>query len=174
MRKRAFTLVELLVVVVIIGILATLAEAKWQGYRDRADMLVDETNQKTILLGMELFADDNGGELPESVGELYPRYVKSVKTLTCASDKTPPTVGYDGKVNGRSYTINPYFRGKRYGRDLVSKNPDIYLLVESEDNTSTDHLAYRHGGTFLWGKSKDKDTAVVTYASGKHERCKQQ
>ncbi len=72
MRTRAFTLVELLVSVVITGILATLAMASYQGAMDRANMLVDETNQKILALAVKLYATDQDA-LPGSLSQLRPR-----------------------------------------------------------------------------------------------------
>jgi prepilin-type N-terminal cleavage/methylation domain-containing protein len=61
---RAFTLVELLVVIAIIAILAALllpvlAAAKEKGYRTQCI-----NNFKQLALGIQLYADDHGDQLP--------------------------------------------------------------------------------------------------------------
>jgi len=65
--KRAFTLVEMLVVVAIIGILASLllaalSRAKENGYRTQC-----ANNFKQLAIGIQLYADDHGDQLPGPV-----------------------------------------------------------------------------------------------------------
>ena len=67
-----FTVMELLLAVVVIGILASFAMAGYQGYRDRTAMLVDETNQKVLAAAVKLYAYDNNA-LPGSLSQLRNR-----------------------------------------------------------------------------------------------------
>ena len=65
--KRAFTLVEMLVVIAIIAILAALllpvlSAAKEKGYRTRC-----VNNFKQLAIGIQLYADDHGDQLPGPV-----------------------------------------------------------------------------------------------------------
>jgi prepilin-type N-terminal cleavage/methylation domain-containing protein len=65
--KRAFTLVEMLVVIAIIGILASLlltalSQAKEKGYRTQC-----LNNFKQLALGIQMYADDHGDQLPGPV-----------------------------------------------------------------------------------------------------------
>lgn len=187
MRTRAFTLVELLVSVVITGVLATLAMASYQGAMDRANMLVDETNQKILELAVKLYATDQDA-LPGSLSQLrprdlerayamwqetrparprawaavhewwgvavaeaatavpfYPRYISDVKTLTCPSDSTPPTVNTGG-LSGASYALNPAAanRSRTWLTDAV--NGDLPLIYEADDPSAPpEQMVFRHG-----------------------------
>jgi type II secretory pathway pseudopilin PulG len=64
-----FTSLELMVVILIAAILAAVAMTSYQGYRDRAAMLVDETNQRILQAAVKLYAYDHNA-LPASLSQL--------------------------------------------------------------------------------------------------------
>lgn len=72
-RIGAFTLLEVMVAVVILAIVASMATAGYTRYRDRAQIISDEVNEKVILVGIKLSAYDNNS-LPGSLSELKPEY----------------------------------------------------------------------------------------------------
>jgi len=72
---RAFTIVELMVAVVILTIIVSISSVGYAGYRDKAAMLVDETNQKVLLAAVKLFAYDTNA-LPGSLSQLRSRDVE--------------------------------------------------------------------------------------------------
>jgi len=71
-ERKAFTLIELMVVVLIIGILAALAVPQFVGQSDRAKEKKAKADLKTIGSAVEMYYTEKGtlpGELDELVGE---------------------------------------------------------------------------------------------------------
>ena len=71
-RKRAFTVIELMVAVVILTIIVSIATVGYTQYLDKTAMMVDETNQKVLLGAVKLFAYDTNA-LPGSLSQLRSR-----------------------------------------------------------------------------------------------------
>ncbi|MFA5792476.1 MAG: prepilin-type N-terminal cleavage/methylation domain-containing protein [Candidatus Gracilibacteria bacterium] len=65
--KRAFTLIELLIVITIIGILAVALLPKLTGGTDRAKDAQRKADLQQIATALEFYADDNG-EYPTDAG----------------------------------------------------------------------------------------------------------
>lgn len=63
-KTKAFTLIELLTVIAIIGILAAILIPVVGAVRERARGAVCQTNLRSIGMAMFLFAEDNHGRLP--------------------------------------------------------------------------------------------------------------
>ncbi len=61
--SRAFTLVELLVVIGVIAILAGLLIPVLSRAKDRARRVTCQNNQRQLNLGWQMYADENGGNL---------------------------------------------------------------------------------------------------------------
>lgn len=70
-----FTVMELLLAVMIVTIIVAMSTVGFTQYRDKAAMLVDETNQKVLLAAVKLFAYDTNA-LPGSLGELRPQDIE--------------------------------------------------------------------------------------------------
>ena len=61
---KAFTLIELLIVVTIIAVLASIALPAFNGVKERGDQTKDLSNAKQIALALRQFAIDNNGQYP--------------------------------------------------------------------------------------------------------------
>lgn len=88
--SRAFTLVELLVVISIVGLLSALAFPAFKGAYTKARSDVCVNNLRQLSVAINLYTADNDGRLPAS-------YV----------------VGSNGADNNWWYNVNPYTNAKR-------------------------------------------------------------
>ena len=68
-NRKAFTILELMAAVVILTIVVSMSSVGYSRYRDRAAMLVDETNEKVHLATVKLYAYDNNA-LPGSLSQV--------------------------------------------------------------------------------------------------------
>lgn len=95
MRKRAFTLVEIMIVVLIIGVLLAMAVPNWINTRQRARQHQCLQNLKKIEDAKELLAGETGlsaGD-PVQMTDIYPAYFRSPGLPVCSE--------------GGSYTVGP-------------------------------------------------------------------
>jgi prepilin-type N-terminal cleavage/methylation domain-containing protein len=78
-RKNAFSLVEIMIVVGIIGLLSSIAVVNIQNYRNKAQKYACIVNLRTIESNISLWAINNGktGFDPVSMRDLVPAYIKS-------------------------------------------------------------------------------------------------
>ena len=65
-QKKAFTLIELLVVIAIIAVLMGILTPVLRSAKDRAKLVACASNQRQLVLGVGLYAEDNDSRLPPS------------------------------------------------------------------------------------------------------------
>jgi prepilin-type N-terminal cleavage/methylation domain-containing protein len=70
-NNRGFTIVELLIVIVVIGILAALVLNSFRGVQERARDTERRTDQNSVATQLEVYYTDNGG---------YPQFTGQVDT----------------------------------------------------------------------------------------------
>jgi prepilin-type N-terminal cleavage/methylation domain-containing protein len=70
-NSRGFTIVELLIVIVVIGILAALVLTSFRGVQERARDTERRTDTNSVATQLEVYYTDNGG---------YPQYTGQVDT----------------------------------------------------------------------------------------------
>src|SRR6266516_7611557 len=78
--SRAFTFIELLVVMVVVGILFSIAYPVYTGVLERAKVTKDMNNLRQIGIATQLYLNDNDGALPGSatvtwMSQLHPKYL---------------------------------------------------------------------------------------------------
>lgn len=95
-QDKGFTLVELLIVIVILGILATVTVFAVRGITDRGQENSCEVEERSINTAIEAFYVDNNQVDPTGFADLTPEYLQddpSARWTWVAADATtsPPT-----------------------------------------------------------------------------------
>ncbi|MFZ5943367.1 MAG: prepilin-type N-terminal cleavage/methylation domain-containing protein [Bacillota bacterium] len=113
-NQKGFTLVELLVVVVILGILATLAMQSIGDRSDDARKAKADADLRTLLSAIELYRVDTGAypaTLSGLTSALVPNYLKTlpnVTTYTVTSGEIDEIVVTEGSGGAaKTATFNP-------------------------------------------------------------------
>jgi general secretion pathway protein G len=77
--KRGFTLVEIILVIIIIGILAAIIVPKFAGQNDKAKVATTRANINSIRSATRLFQSDNDGTAPADLAaDLVPNYIRAI------------------------------------------------------------------------------------------------
>ena len=122
MRQKGFTIVELLIVIVVIGILAAITIVAYNGIQDRAKFSKIQTDLKSVQKLIELYKADNGSyPTTPSNGWLYsgtnstgwvPGIVSTYSsTLPQVADVSGSSKTYMYKSDGTIYMLMRYYGG---------------------------------------------------------------
>lgn len=125
--RRGFTLVELLVVVAILGILATVAIQNIGGHIDKTNETAARTSVQNIDGAIGTYKATHGGKMPKSLSEL----------VDDSGDEEPILRGGEGALVdpwGTEYKLMT--KGKRYW--VVSAGPDE--TFDTEDDIRSDKV----------------------------------
>ena len=120
-RRSGFTLVEIMVVVIIIGILATLVIANVGGQGDKARLKTTKALLAQVASQLEIFKLEHG-RFPDSLEDLVtmPNYITKPETWPQGGYlKELPVDGWGNKLNYRRVTSTT-----QRGFDLVSFGAD--------------------------------------------------
>ena len=160
MKSRAFSLIELLVVIVVIAILAALLMAGIQTATSYAQRTKCSSNLRQLSAAWALYAADHGGDLvsgstysaanndwvafakdgadPNALvkGSLFP-YAKSTSIYRCPADTSKHVCSYSINyfLNAEGLT-EPGYGGGRYGTRTLSgleKPSRTFLFIEEND-----------------------------------------
>jgi prepilin-type N-terminal cleavage/methylation domain-containing protein len=97
-KEEGFTLVELMVVVLIIGILVAIAIPVFNAAKSNAQKKSCLANQRTIEGSAQTYAADNDGSMPANVAALVPTYIKTAPT--CPRPNSSAAAGYSLNTSG--------------------------------------------------------------------------
>jgi prepilin-type N-terminal cleavage/methylation domain-containing protein len=138
--SRAFTLFELLVVVVIIAILASIAYPVYIGILERAKVTKDMNNLRQIGIATQLYMNDNDGALFSTATswmlQLHPKYLSSWNVFQSPFDirgasevgdaTTPVSYGINGTANFIGTSV-----------DKISQPTIFILFAPAQASTAT-------------------------------------
>jgi general secretion pathway protein G len=146
--RRAFTLIELMIVVAIISILAAILLPNFVHARAQANTSACEENLKLIATALEEYAVDNNGDYPAS-GPVAPALFGGDGNPYM--DNTPPDPA------GGSYTLSNPGVGVCAG--------DLYRIRDgdSHDTTTLTNLRFYNGETtgIRWCPSNGLNAALI-------------
>lgn len=119
-RQRGFTVVELLVVIVVIGILAAITIVAYNGVQDRGRFSKEQQDLKNIHEALLLYRSDNAGRYPSTGGAwmgfdqvtgdsfipgLSPKYIQVIPQMDAS---LPTNDSYIYASNGTDYILLRY------------------------------------------------------------------
>lgn len=136
-QQGGFTLIELMVVIVIIGILVAIALPNFIGAQDRAKVSSVKANMHTFQTALETYAVDWGGVYPATSAEL----------------KTAGTAN-----NYWKEFKNPFTNASDAGSYTDGASPGEGIVSYSRENTT---LYYIYGGKKGGGPIQDRGANFV-------------
>lgn len=118
-KQQGFTLIEIIVVVVIIGILATLVAPKFLGRTDDARITKAKADIKALESALELYKLDN---------YTYPTTDQGLEALVSAPSSEPLPANWKAGGYIKHLTKDPWQRDYQYLSPGEHGEVDIYTL----------------------------------------------
>ncbi len=142
-QQGGFTLIELMVVIVIIGILVAIALPNFIGAQDRAKVASVKANMHTFQTALETYAVDWGGQYPDTVAnaESQARQDGYWKEFTNPVDKAQASLIDDGSATDGAVAYD-FVNATRY-----------YIYGFGKEPTAADDYIKDKGQNFVLGNS---------------------
>ncbi|MEY2487310.1 MAG: type pilus assembly protein PilA [Verrucomicrobiota bacterium] len=184
-NTHAFTLIELLIVITIIAVLASIALPAYNGVKERGDQTKDLSNAKQVALALRQFAIDNNGSYPSKAPAadydaapatplaansndafwwLFPNYLQSEQIFVISGSVYTPG-NPDNKLDaagagGRTDTLKAGENSFAYVAGLTDTSPPTYPLVaDGFSSTVGTYAANKSQRGGVWSGKK----AVVVF-----------
>ncbi|MDP6354154.1 MAG: DUF1559 domain-containing protein, partial [Planctomycetota bacterium] len=162
-QSSAFTLIELMMVIAIIAILASLLLPSLKSAREKARMVKCKQNLRQIGVAMQLYSNEYMGQYPQAglppfeddLSALYPKFVDEVRVFECPSSGVSVTAAADLTNNsagtntgGMSYEYRPHFtyldgfvhKDANNTSNIASQIPMVQDQVETGQIGTMDNL----------------------------------
>lgn len=157
MNKKAFTLLELLVVVLIIGILAAIALPQYKYSKYRTEYAELETIVKTLAQAGEMYYLTHN-EFPNSFDQLDVEFPGNITTENSSSNYT---YRYYGGFPNKGHNLNVNSAGSWYATNAHNSFVIYHRFAKLNDNSLK-------GKRFCYATSEDKIAQkVCKNATGK-------
>jgi prepilin-type N-terminal cleavage/methylation domain len=144
---RAFTLFELMIVILVIAILASIAYPIFIDTQERAKVAKDMNNLRQIGIATQLYMNDKDGALPGSatatwMSQLCPKYTAAWGIFKSPLDTTrlPSEAGTGSPASPISYGINSKIydvNNVAISADKIAKPTVFILFAPAQDNATT-------------------------------------
>jgi prepilin-type N-terminal cleavage/methylation domain-containing protein len=156
--KLGFTIIELLIVIVVIAILASIVIISYRSISDRAKFSAEQNDLSSIRTALELYKTDNSGNYPDSsaclnsnnnyrfgwcgyaqgtnnsfVPGLYPKYMRLVPNLSPTLIQTDVYLYQSMNANATGTGVAQYelIRFKSDGLNATEANNNPYAMIGS-------------------------------------------
>jgi type II secretory pathway pseudopilin PulG len=143
MDRRAVTLIELAIVIGIFVVMVTILAPVVQSVQDRAHKINCANKLRLISLALHTYAADHNEAFPQTLGDLYPGYIKEQGTFNCPASKA------SGVPERPDYAYVP---------GLTESSSLTEAIVYDLDNSHRYHRknVLRVNGTIEWVKAEGK------------------
>lgn len=104
-KSRGFTIVELLVVIVVIGILAAITMVSYSGVKNKADTATNQSNANSVAKSVASFYASNGSYPTATVAAINTNNVAKLAasidvSATAPTSSTTAHIGYTSDTDG--------------------------------------------------------------------------
>jgi prepilin-type N-terminal cleavage/methylation domain-containing protein len=140
-KERGFTIVELLIVIVVIGILAAITIVAYNGVQSRARATTNQATAQEVQSKSEVYAADAGNGLFPSSGTTFETFTDtsalSPATKTALSPTAPSATNASGVNYAPCPATNPTGAKIGYWDPSLSTPAVVYLYSGNATSAST-------------------------------------